>query len=100
MIRGVAHLKAILISVHWNEGTPFRLFEILDFDFGSAIVGRRSVSGIQPTTKRVEAVAKGCLAAMGQVGDYGERASNEPCGQKMANMSNVAWLVPYHLESI
>ena len=46
-MRAVAHLKAILISVHWDEGTPFRLFEILDFDFGSVIVGCRSVSGIR-----------------------------------------------------
>lgn len=46
-MHGVAHLNAILVSVHWDESTPFRLFEILDFDYGSVIVGCRSVSGIQ-----------------------------------------------------
>ena len=67
MIRGVAHLNAILVSVRWDESTPFRLLEILDFDFDSAIVGCRSVSGIQPALKRVAAVAKGVLTAMGRV---------------------------------
>ena len=44
-MHGVAHLNAILVCVHWDEGTPFRLYEIRDFDFGSVIVGYRSVSG-------------------------------------------------------
>ena len=50
-MRAVAHLKAILISVHWDEGTSFQLYEIRDFDFGSVIVGYRSVSGNQPVPK-------------------------------------------------
>lgn len=44
-MHGVAHLNAILVSVHWDEGTSFQLYEICDFDFGSVIVGYRSVSG-------------------------------------------------------
>ena len=58
-MHGVAHLNAILVCVHWDEGTLFRLFEILDFDFGSVIVGYRSVSGNQPVPKRAAAVVKG-----------------------------------------
>ena len=50
---------SILISVHWDEGTSFQLYEIRDFDFGSVIVGYRSVSGNQPVPKRAAAVVKG-----------------------------------------
>ena len=58
-MRAVAHLKAILISVHWDEGTSFQPYEIRDFDFGSVIVGYRSVCGNQPVPKRAAAVVKG-----------------------------------------
>ena len=70
-MRAVAHLKAILISVHWDEGTSFQLYEIRDFDIGSVIVGYRSVSGNQPVPNRAAAVVKVFLRQWGGVAAWG-----------------------------
>lgn len=74
-------------------------FRGLDSDFGSAIVEYGSVSGVRFLSKCATAVAEWVLVAMRRVGGAGELPSNKPGGQNMVNMSTVAWLATYHLES-